>query len=131
MVKRICESWSKIGWLGFLGFLGFLGSAKSYSGEPQYIFFAFFGFFSYFFVGRMAREIPDERMMQSYQRAGLSTLRFYTLLLASLFAFVILNNNAFHIQYVSMKVIELVVAVVFAFSLILRSFLVYYYDRVE
>ena len=128
VVKRIYESRSEIGWLGFLGFLGF---AKSYSGEPQYIFFAFFGFFSYFFVGRMAREIPDERMMQNYQRAGLSTLKFYAGLLASLFAFGILNNEVFHIQYVSMKVIEVVVAVVFAFSLILRSFFVYYYDRVE
>lgn len=128
VVKRICEFRSEIGWLGFLGFLGF---AKSYSGEPQHIFFAFFGFFSYFFIGRMAREIPDERMMENYQRAGLSTLKLYAVLLASLFVFVILNNNVFHIQYVSMKTIELIVAVVFAFSLILRSFFVYYYDQVE
>ncbi len=131
MFKKVFESPSKIEWLGFLGFLGFMGFLKSYAGEPQYIFFAFFGFFSFFFVGRMARQTPDERMVENYQRAGLSMLKFCSLLRASLFAFVILNSNVFHIQYVPMKVVELVVAFVFASSLILQSFLIYYYDQVE
>jgi len=113
------------------GFLGFLGFLKSFQGEPQYIFFAFFGFFSFFFVGRIARETPDERMMYNYQRAKTFMFRFYSLILAITWTFVIVNKNKLHIQYVSMQLIELIVALVFAFSLILNAFLIYYYEKVE
>ena len=131
MSGKVGKFKSKIELLGFLGFLGFMGFLKSYQGEPQYMFFGFFGFFSYFFIGYIAREIPDERMTYNYQRARLAMMKFYSSLLAILWTFAILNNNLFHIQYVPMKVIELIVALVFAFSLILNSVLVYYYDKVE
>ena len=131
MGRRLREALSRAEWYGLLGFLGLLGFTKSYSGEPQYVFFSFFSFFSWFFVGYMHRETPDERLVQSHQRADSSTLKFFSLLLAALFAFVILNDNALHIRYVSMKAVELIVSCVFAFSVFLRSFLVYYYDRVE
>lgn len=131
LFKRIYKAKSRIEWLGFIGFLGFMGFLKSYQGEPQYMFFGFFGFFSYFFIGYISREIPDERMTYNYQRAKFAMLKFYSSILAILWIFAILNNNYFHIQYVPMKVIELIVALVFAFSLILNSVLVYYYDRVE
>ncbi|HAI87618.1 MAG TPA: hypothetical protein DCL63_11580 [Firmicutes bacterium] len=131
MGRRLREVLFRAEWCGFLGFLGLLGFTKSYSGEPQYVFFSFFSFFSWFFVGYMQRETPDERLVQSHQRADSSTLKFFSLLLAALFAFVILNDNALHIRHVSMKAVELIVACVFAFSVLLRSFLVYYYDRVE
>ncbi len=131
MSGKVGKFKSKIELLGFLGFLGFMGFLKSYQGEPQYIFFSFFGFFSYFFIGYIGREIPDERMIYNYQRAKNAMMKFYSSLLAILLTFVILNNNLFHIQYVSMKLIELIVAIVFAISLVLNSVLVYYYDRVE
>lgn len=77
------------------------------------------------------RLVDVARLVQSHQRADSSTLKFFSLLLAALFAFVILNDNALHIRHVSMEAVELIVACVFAFSVLLRSFLVYYYDRVE
>ena len=79
----------------------------------------------------MQRETPDERLVQNHLRADSSTLKFFGLLLAALFTFVILNANVLHIRHVSMKAVELIVACVLAFSVLLRSFLIYYYDRVE
>lgn len=129
--RKILKSKLRIEWLGFMGLLGLMGFLRSYQGEPQYIFFGFFGFFSYFFTGYIARETPDERMICNYRRAKDSMVKFYSLLLAILLIFVILNEKIFHVQYVHMKVIELIVALVFAFSLIFNSILVYYYDKVD
>lgn len=130
-MKKHVDRLSRSEWLGFLGLLGFMGFLRSYTREPQYVFFAFFGYFSYFFIGRIQRQTPDERMVYNYQRAQLSMNRFFSILLALTWVLVILNHTVFHIQYLPVKTIELVVALVFAASLILQAFLVYYYDQVE
>lgn len=131
IMKKLLLSNSKIEKLGFLGFLGFMGFLKSFQGEPQYIFFSFFGFFSYFFIGYTMRETADERMIHNIQKARESMLKFYSIILSILMIFIILNGNILHIKYVDMKVIELVVAILFAFSLVLNSALIYYYDRIN
>ncbi|NLY51584.1 MAG: DUF3796 domain-containing protein [Firmicutes bacterium] len=113
---------SRTGWFGFLGFLG------SYSDEPQFVFFAFFGFFSFCLVRDLAREMPEEQVMERYQRADSTMLKFYQLLLAALFVLAVLNETIFRIQSVSMKIVEFVIAFLFAFSLILRSYLIYRRD---
>lgn len=131
MFKRVFKPNSKIEYIGFLGFLGFLGFAKSFQGQSQFIFFAFFGFFSYFIIGHISRETPDERMINNYQRAKLVMIKLYSAVFAVLWVFVVINNNRLHIEHVSMRLIEIIVSVGFAASLIINSFLIYYYEKVE
>jgi len=131
MIKKLSKDKLGSQWLGFMGFFGLLGFLRTFQGETQYIFFGFFGFFSYFFIGRIARETPDERMLYNYQRAKLSMMKFYSLILGILWTFVILNKNIFNIRYLSMELVELIVALVFALALILNAFLIYYYEKVE
>ena len=128
---NIVKSGRGMKWLAFLGFLGFLGFAKSYQGEPQYVFFAFFAFFSFGFTGRLAGKTRDDRTAHNYRQARQKTLEVLGLLFAALWIFVLLNSSLFHIQYISMKVIEAVVSLVFAFVLVFNSALVWYYERVN
>lgn len=117
---------SQINWLGLLGLLGFMGFLRSYQGEPQYVFFAFFGFFSFFFV------MPGKRISQSERiicKVNSVILSMFMLLLGVLLTLVILNNNLFHVQHISMKVVELAVALLFALVSILRAVLTYIYSK--
>lgn len=118
-------------WLAFLGFLGFLGFLKSYQGEPQYVFFAFFAFFSHAFTSWVGRNTSKEQMMENYRQARRRTFEVLALLFAVLWIFVVLNSSIFHIEYISAKVIELVVSLVFASIFIFNSALVWYYDKVK
>lgn len=60
-----------ISWGGLAGLLGFLGFKYFSTGDPGDLLpFSFFAFFSFFIIGRLGREIPDERLTENLHKAG-------------------------------------------------------------
>ncbi len=61
----------RISWAGLMGFMGFLGFKYFSTGDPGDLLpLSFFAFFSFFIIGRLNREIPDERLTENLHKAG-------------------------------------------------------------
>lgn len=88
-MKQKVSRMKKYSWTqGFLGFLGFLGFSYFKNQDPKYlIYFSFFSFFTFFITGKLAKEMQDERMIESHRKALVLALKvpLVTLLVIGLY----------------------------------------------
>jgi len=109
--------------IGLLGFLGFLGFRYFATGEVANLFyFAFFGYFGFFFIGKLSREMPDERYKENRERA-----RSRVLMIPAIALFIIGWSCGYPVG--TREFMVAVSALGFASTLIAYSALFYYYER--
>lgn len=116
-------------WMGIFGLLGFMGFVWIPFNEPTYVvFFGFFGFFAWYWEGKLAKEMADERLNENRNKA---TQISYQTVFAIVYASMILIGNLVGPKDPAKAylVLNAVVALSFAFSLILAAYLTYRYDK--
>ena len=112
-----------IKYIWFLGFLGFRGFTYFKTGNPLSLFwFSFFSFFAYYFIGKMAKEMQDERYFENSQKAKLKTASIPLGIL-----FIIGFFTGF--PFITKELIILTCAFGWAVTLISYAFLFWYYDK--
>ncbi len=108
---------------GFFGFFGCFGFRYFYSHDMGDLFyFSFFAFFAYFIVGKLMREMPDERLLANSNKAAARTLYIPTL------ALFLIGFGATK-PFGTKEFIVLISAVAWALSMLTYAALFYYYDK--
>ncbi len=108
---------------GFLGFLGVQGFSYFETGDVFSLFwFSFFGFFAYFWVGVLAREMPDERMVENCAKAkqNIAPIPLVLLFVAGMLA---------GLPNVNKEILVLFCALGYAATLVTYATLFWFYDK--
>ncbi|WP_315115286.1 DUF3796 domain-containing protein [uncultured Clostridium sp.] len=118
-------------WMGVSGLLGFLGFLYFPLNEPVFLaFFSFFGFFSFYWEGKLAKELPDERLYENQQKASKIAFRLgFAIIVVSM----VLIGNFWGSKEPAKAyaLLNAVIAVTFAISLNLSTYLAYKFDKDE
>lgn len=114
----------KFSWLGgFFGFFGCFGFRYFSSYDVSDLFyFSFFSFFGFFLIGRLSKEMPDERFMENSQKAAAKI--FFIPMMA-----VFIIGWSATMPFGTKEFMVAVSAFTWTLSLLAYSVLFYYYEK--
>ncbi|MBU5330731.1 DUF3796 domain-containing protein [Anaerocolumna aminovalerica] len=122
-MKKIKLNYKSSKYFGFFGFFGFGGFGYFVNHNVSNLFlFCFFSFFSYFIMGKLAKEMPDERFIENSAKARSKAL---TISLLALFVVGFCSSYSF----IPKEVIVLISVIGWVATILAYAFLFCYYEK--